>query len=186
MIKNVFLICCAVLFISGLPYYAQDISALISQDAEQEPAPLAPSPVPAKVQKTASQATAHYATGVRAATIPMTRHGHFSADFRINGRSVKGLIDTGATYVAINISTARNLGLSLSKSDFKYQVQTANGKTGAARVNLARMEIGAISVEDVEAFVLEDKALSSTLIGMSFMSKLQSYRVKNSSMELVN
>jgi hypothetical protein len=30
----------------------------------------------------------------------------------------------------------------------------------------------------VEAFVLDDKALSSTLIGMSFMSKLQSYRVK--------
>jgi aspartyl protease family protein len=88
--------------------------------------------------------------------------------------------------VAINTSTARRLGLSLSNSDFKHQVQTANGTTGAALVNLERMEIGAISVANVEAFVLEDKALSSTLIGMSFMSKLQSYRVRNSTMELIN
>ena len=186
MIKNILLVSCAVLVISGLPYYAQDISALISQDAELEAAPQAPSPKVAKVQKVTSQATAHYATGVRAALVPMSREGHFSADFRINGRSVKGMIDTGATYVAINTSTARNLGLNLTNSDFKHQVQTANGKTGAALVNLARMEIGAISVENVEAFVLEDKALSSTLIGMSFMSKLQSYQVKNKRMELVN
>ncbi|WP_417409123.1 retropepsin-like aspartic protease family protein [Hoeflea sp.] len=186
MIKNIFFVSCAVLVISGLPYYAQDISALVSQQAEPETGTQAPSPLAAKVQKTASKPTAHYATGVRAALVPITREGHYSADFRINGRSVKGLIDTGATYVAINASTARHLGLNLSRSDFKHQVQTANGKTGAALVNLERMEIGAISVGNVEAFVLEDKALTSTLIGMSFMSKLQSYRVRNSTMELIN
>jgi aspartyl protease family protein len=65
-------------------------------------------------------------------------------------------------------------------------VRTANGVTRAALVNLDKMEIGAISVDDVEAFVLDDKALSSTLIGMSFMSKLQSYRVKDNRLELVN
>ena len=186
MSKNLFVICCAVLVVSGLPYYAQDISALVSRDQVSQTQPLKPAASGEKVTKVAASPTAHYATGVRAALVPMSRQGHFTADFRINGRSVRGLIDTGATYVAINKSTARQLGVSLTQSDFKYQVQTANGKTGAARVNLARMEIGAISVEDVEAFVLEDKALSSTLIGMSFMSKLQSYRVKNSSMELVN
>lgn len=184
MIKNIFLICCTVLVISGLPYYAQDISALITKDAEVQAAPQ--EPVLAKVQKTASKPTAHYTTGVRAATVPMSRDGHFTADFRINGRSVKGLIDTGATYVAINASTARHLGLRLVTSDFKHQVRTANGTTGAALVALDRMQIGAISVENVEAFVLDDKALSSTLIGMSFMSKLQSYRVHNNRMELVN
>jgi len=184
MIKNVFLICCAVLLISGLPYYAQDISALISQDAETENAPV--QPAPAQVRKTASKATAHYTTGVRAAVVPMSRDGHFSADFRINGRSVKGLIDTGATYVAINESTARHLGLRLTKSDYKHQVRTANGTTSAALVDLDRMQIGAISVENVAAFVLDDKALSTILIGMSFMSKLQSYRVHNNRMELVN
>ena len=116
----------------------------------------------------------------------MSRDGHFSADFRINGRAVKGLIDTGATYVAINTSTARTLGLGLANSDFKHQVRTANGVTSAALVSLDRMEIGAITVHDIEAFVLNDQALSATLIGMSFMSKLQSYRVKDNRLELVN
>lgn len=184
MLKNIFLVSCAVLVISGLPYYAQDISALVTKDTQAVAA--APDPAPVRAQTVAAKPSAHYATGVRAATVPMSREGHFSASFRINGRSVKGLIDTGATYVAINRSTARHLGVSPSQSDFKHQVRTANGTTSAALVNLDRMEIGAISVDNIEAFVLEDKALSSTLIGMSFMSKLKSYRVNNNRMELVN
>ena len=184
MLKNLFLVCCVVLVVSGLPYYAQDITAFISQDAKLDVASQKPSPNQA--QMIAAKPTAHYATGVRAAIVPMTGNGHFSADFRINGRNERGLIDTGATYVAINTSTARKLGLRLSNSDFKYQVSTANGTTSAAMVMLNRMEIGSISVDNVEAFVLADKALSSTLIGMSFMSKLQSYRVKDNKMELVN
>jgi len=184
MLKNIFLVSCAVLAISGLPYYAQDISALVSQDsaADNEAA----TPTSSRAQTVAAKPTAHYATGVRAAVVPMSRDGHFSADFRINGRVVKGLIDTGATYVAINTSTARTLGLGLANSDFKHQVRTANGVTSAALVNLDRMEIGAITVHDIEAFVLNDQALSSTLIGMSFMSKLQSYRVRDNRLELVN
>lgn len=184
MLKNIFLVSCAVLAISGLPYYAQDISAFVSQDTASGTA--ASSPAPSRAQTVAAKPSAHYASGVRAAVVPMNREGHFSADFRINGRLVKGLIDTGATYVAINTSTARTLGLGLANSDFKHQVRTANGITSAALVNLDRMEIGAITVHDIEAFVLNDQALSSTLIGMSFMSKLQSYRVRDNRLELVN
>ena len=100
--------------------------------------------------------------------------------------SLRGLVDTGATYVAINSSTARKLGLTLGPADFKYEVRTANGLTNAALVHLNRMEIGSISVSDVEAFVLNDQALSATLIGMSFMSKLQSYRVRDNQLEMMN
>ena len=51
---------------------------------------------------------------------------------------------------------------------------------------LDRVDVGSISVNNVEAFVLEDAALSATLIGMSFMSKIQSYRVKGSTLELID
>lgn len=185
MFKNLFLISCAVLVVSGLPYYAQDISAFVSPDAGTEAMVQEPSASLAHTTA-ASKPPAHYATGVRAAIVPMSRDGHFNADFRINGRNVRGLIDTGATYVAINSTTARQLGIRLAGSDFKYQVRTANGTTAAALVRLDRMEIGSISVDDVDAFVLEDKALSSTLIGMSFMSKLQSYQVRDNKLELTN
>lgn len=182
MFRNIFILSCAVLAIAGLPQYAQEISVLItdkSKSGTSEPkAFFASAPE--------LQSRAHYATGARAASIPMDKAGHFSADFKINGRNVRGVIDTGATYVAVNMSTARNLGLNPKTSDFKHQVSTANGKTRAALVMLDRMDLGSISVEGVEAFVLDDTALSSTLIGMSFMSKLNSYRVKNQHLEMIN
>ena len=50
--------------------------------------------------------------------------------------------DTGASLVAINVSTARRLGFSPAALDFQHQVRTANGSTKAAYVVLDRIEIG--------------------------------------------
>ncbi len=112
--------------------------------------------------------------------------GHFTGTFRINGKTVSGLVDTGASLVAINESTARKLGFGVNGLDFRYAVNTANGKTDAAQVVLDRIEIGNVRVRDVEAFVLRDKALGGTLVGMSFLKKLKSYQVKGDSLTLAN
>lgn len=111
--------------------------------------------------------------------------GHFLANFRLNGKSVEGLVDTGATSVAINESTARRLGFSAGTLDFRYRVNTANGVARAASVRLERVEIAGIRIRDVDAVVLEDKALSGTLIGMSFLKRLSSFQVQNGSLRLV-
>ncbi|QWW67986.1 TIGR02281 family clan AA aspartic protease [Rhizobium sp. WYJ-E13] len=110
--------------------------------------------------------------------------GHYTGNFRINGKPVQGLIDTGATYVALNESLARRLGFSGNQLDFRYAVNTANGQTKAAHVMLDRVEIGSIRVRSVEAFVLKDEALSGTLVGMSFLQKLASYSVADGSLSL--
>ncbi|NLS18501.1 TIGR02281 family clan AA aspartic protease [Rhizobium sp. P40RR-XXII] len=110
--------------------------------------------------------------------------GHYEGDFTINGRSVHGLIDTGATYVAMNESTARSLGFSSVDLDYRYPIQTANGTSKVAHVKLDRLEIGTIRVRDVDAMVAKDSALSTTLIGMSFMKKLNSFGVQNGNLLL--
>ncbi|NLS01883.1 TIGR02281 family clan AA aspartic protease [Rhizobium sp. P32RR-XVIII] len=110
--------------------------------------------------------------------------GHYRGDFKINGKPVQGLIDTGATYVALNESLARHLGYGAGQLDFRYAVNTANGQTKAAHVTLDRVEIGGIHVRSVEAFVLKDEALSMTLVGMSFLKKLQSYSVADGALSL--
>jgi aspartyl protease family protein len=110
--------------------------------------------------------------------------GHYTGDFRINGKAVQGMIDTGATYVALNESLARRLGYTANQLDFRYAVNTANGQTKAAHVTLDRVEIGGIRVRAVEAFILKDDALSSTLVGMSFLQKLASYSVADGSLSL--
>src|SRR5690606_31593419 len=60
--------------------------------------------------------------------------GHFSADFRLNGRRMPAMIDTGASVVAINRSTARRIGIDLTPADFTGVVETANGRAKAAGV----------------------------------------------------
>ncbi len=70
----------------------------------------------------------------RSTRIAADERGHFIAKARLNGRPVDVLVDTGATLVAINESTARRIGLKLSAADFKYKVNTANGQTMAAQL----------------------------------------------------
>ena len=112
--------------------------------------------------------------------------GQFSSTFKLNGRTVAGMVDTGATYVAINETIAKQIGISGSDLNYQYNVNTANGTIKAAHVTLDRIEIGSLKVRDVEAFVLKDKALNSMLIGMSFLKKLSSFSVKDGSLVLVN
>ena len=105
--------------------------------------------------------------------------GHFTGDFRLNGRTVPAMIDTGASVVALNRSTARRIGISPAQADFVHEVSTANGSTRGAAVMLDRLQIGRIDVEKVQAIVLDDKALGGTLIGMSFLGRLGKYQVEN-------
>ncbi|WP_332302186.1 TIGR02281 family clan AA aspartic protease [Rhizobium sp. GR12] len=111
--------------------------------------------------------------------------GHFNAAFRINGKPFDGLVDTGASMVAINETIARRLGFGVNSLDYKYAISTANGQTMAAYVKLDRVEIGAIRVQNVDAMVLKDNALSNMLIGMSFLKQLSSFKVSGGEMRLV-
>ncbi|UVK40591.1 TIGR02281 family clan AA aspartic protease [Mesorhizobium sp. AR10] len=121
----------------------------------------------------------------RKVLVAADERGHFTTSLKLNGRQVDGLIDTGATLVAINTSTARRIGLSLNQSDFRHEVNTANGAIKAAVVTIDRLQIGKITVEDVQAVVLDDKALRANLIGMSFLQRLQKYQVENGTLLLV-
>lgn len=111
-------------------------------------------------------------------------HGHFNADFRLNGRAVPAMVDTGASLVAINRSTARRIGIGLNSADFTAAVETANGRARAARVTIDRIAVGRVEFRDVPAMVLEDRALSETLIGMSFLSKLRRFHVEGGALVL--
>ncbi|CAM5377064.1 TIGR02281 family clan AA aspartic protease [Mesorhizobium sp. UC22_110] len=111
--------------------------------------------------------------------------GHFRSPFKINGRQVDALIDTGATLVALNTSTARRVGLSISPSDFTQQVSTANGPVKVAVVRLASLQVGKIALDNIDAVVIDDRALSTNLIGMSFLSRLGKYAVEDGELLMV-
>lgn len=144
------------------------------QDDKAQPSAMAPN---AKV--------AFSAPSARKVTVDADARGHFSASFRLNGRQIDAMIDTGASVVAINLSTARRIGVQVGNADFVHDVSTANGTVKAAIANIDRLQIGRIEVENVQAMVLQDKALSGTLIGMSFLSRLARYQVEGGALLMV-
>jgi len=112
--------------------------------------------------------------------------GHFITAADINGTSVRVLVDTGATAVALSYEDAHSVGLSPGNLDYDVPVSTANGITKAARVRLDRVVIDGVEVEDVDGLVLPEGALAGTLLGMSFLSRLSSFRVEDGVLYLRN
>jgi aspartyl protease family protein len=117
--------------------------------------------------------------------IPADPMGQFSTDVEVNGSRIsKMLVDTGATLVALSYEDAAAAGLFPAPADYKYQVSTANGVAHVARAKLVDVRIGNIVVHDVEAVVGERGALSGSLLGMAFLSKLSRFSVESGALVL--
>jgi aspartyl protease family protein len=111
----------------------------------------------------------------RTLSISRDVRGHFATDGRIEGQRIGFMIDTGASLVALNETSAARFGLRPSRSDYRITVSTANGTIKAARTHLSAIELGGLVVRDVEAMVLPDEALSENLLGLSFLSRLKRF-----------
>jgi aspartyl protease family protein len=122
--------------------------------------------------------------GVRSLSIPPDVRGHFQAIGRIDGQHINFMVDTGASVVALNESSAARFGLRPSRSEYNAIVTTANGTIKAARTRIAMMDVGGLIVRDVEAMVLPDEALSENLLGLSFLSRLKRFEYANGKMLL--
>ncbi len=131
----------------------------------------------AQVQKVASMPAVSAVSGGKA-RIEADAKGHFTTQFKLNGRRIDAMIDTGATVVALNRSTARKIGVSLTAEDFTHTVSTANGEVKAAPAMIDVLEVGRIRLEGVQALVLDDKALQTSLVGMNVLSRLARYKVE--------
>ena len=101
--------------------------------------------------------------------------GHFTAKTEVNGTSVSMIVDTGASTIVLRPEDAKKAGIDVSGLSFTVPVLTANGRAMAARVRLNSVAIGPLQREDVDALVAEPDALTESLLGMSFLSRLRSY-----------
>jgi len=121
---------------------------------------------------------------VRSISLTPDSRGHFLTEARINGQRVNFMVDTGASVVAVNESSASRFGVYPSRGDFTANVTTANGTIKGARTRLAMVDVGGLVVRDVDALVLPDEALSENLLGLSFLSRLRRFEYSNGQMVL--
>ncbi|GLS27887.1 TIGR02281 family clan AA aspartic protease [Marinibactrum halimedae] len=97
--------------------------------------------------------------------------GHFYTNGNINGQSVNFLVDTGATFISMNQSTADRLNIDY-RSGRRAQSHTANGMAQIYVVSLRAVEIGGLVVNNVQASVHLGSSPETVLLGNSFLSKM--------------
>ena len=115
--------------------------------------------------------------GTAAASVMVTadEYGHFTTMGQVNGIPVRFAVDTGATFIAFHANEARRLGLDYRKGQ-KVLMDTAAGIAPAYRIKLDTVRVGDISVNSVDAVVMDSEGPSIALLGMSFLSRMDMKR----------
>jgi aspartyl protease family protein len=106
--------------------------------------------------------------------LPGGEGGHFRVAAIINGKTVDGVIDTGATFVSMSIAEAQRLGIDYLKGQ-KGMSSTANGVVPTYLVRLRSVRIRDVEVFDVQASVTTGQ-LPVVLLGNSFLSRFKMVR----------
>jgi aspartyl protease family protein len=85
--------------------------------------------------------------------------------------------------VVLSPADARRMGFDLGRLDFTGRAETANGHVRSAPVRLRELVIGPIRLTDVRAAVNEAE-MSESLLGLSFLSRLEGYEVSGDRLTL--
>jgi aspartyl protease family protein len=143
-----------------------------------------PPPAPPKRIAAVTLAAPTPASGGGPVILEGNRFGHFQAEVLIDGVTLKMLVDTGASAITLTAEDAERAGIHPFPTDYKIDVNTANGISQVARVDLREVSVGSISVRDVPALVMQSGASSVSLLGMSFLQRLSSFQVSDNRLVL--
>ena len=111
--------------------------------------------------------------------IPIKQDGHYWVSMNVNNQKVLFIVDTGASSVTLSYADAEKLNLHLFDNDFDIVVNTASGQTTMAEVYLDVVSIGAIELYGVKALVAREGMLSVSLLGMSYLNKLDRFEFRD-------
>jgi aspartyl protease family protein len=119
----------------------------------------------------------HVISHGRTVEVARTSGGDFAISGQVNGAHVAMVLDTGASSVVLTPDDAKAAGLPLDLLNYTVSIDTANGRTRAAPVTLDHITIGGLEERSVEALVVQPGQLRTSLLGMSFLNRLQSWQV---------
>ncbi|OYX13642.1 MAG: histidine kinase [Rhizobiales bacterium 32-66-8] len=117
-------------------------------------------------------------SGTTTAEVVRSADGDFAVRALINEAISQMLVDTGASSVVLTLEDARAAGLPVDFLKYDVPVDTANGRMRAASVVLDRLTVGGIIERRVPALVTPKGVLRTSLLGMSFLSRLDSFEIR--------
>lgn len=108
---------------------------------------------------------------------------HFYADTEIDGTNVRMMVDSGASIIALTRRDAEAIGIDVDRLPVGGMASTAGGEVPMRVTVLDSVDVDGIEVRRVEAAVI-DTDMGVSLLGQSFLAKLESVKVEGDTMTL--
>jgi len=116
--------------------------------------------------------------------VSMAPDGHFWVVASINGAKTRMLIDSGATVTAISTGTAHAARVDTGTGLTPVMLRTANGVAPARIGSIDELRVGNIVARNLK--IVSAPGLGGLdVLGMNFLSKLDSWRVEGRTLILV-
>jgi aspartyl protease family protein len=116
--------------------------------------------------------------------VNMASDGHFWVLASINGVKTRMLIDSGATITAVSGRTSREAKVDTATRLAPVVLQTANGAAPAQTGKVDELRVGNIVARNLK--IVTSPGLGTLdVLGMNFLSKLESWRVEGRTLILV-
>ena len=114
-------------------------------------------------------------------TLERERNGHFFANAKVNGTTIRFLVDTGATQIALTVEDARKAGVRMD-GETSVIGRGASGPVRGQEVTIDRVRLGSQESTTMEAVVIEGG--DQSLLGQSFLAKFSSVEIQGDTMTL--
>ena len=112
--------------------------------------------------------------------IAMAEDGHFWVEGELNGKTVRFLVDSGATVTTIGQETAAEAGIAADGR--RAPVSTANGVVLMDQGRAERLKLGPIERSDFGVFIAREDTIN--VLGMNFLSTLSRWSVEGRTLVL--
>jgi len=127
--------------------------------------------------RSAFSASYPVATSAHEVVVGADDNGSFFVTGRVNGQLVRFLVDTGASETVLSPADAERLGVDPASLRFDRAAETANGVGYGAPFKADSLVVGPIALSDVP-MVINQAPMSSSLLGLTFLGRLESFQVR--------
>ncbi|TCD02242.1 TIGR02281 family clan AA aspartic protease [Erythrobacteraceae bacterium CFH 75059] len=115
--------------------------------------------------------------------IRLSPDGHFWITADVNGERARFLVDTGATLTAVSADLAARAGLEPRQGGLPVRIVTANGAVAADLTRIDALAFGNIEARSIDA-VIAPSLGQTNVLGMNFLSRLESWQVRDNTLIL--
>jgi aspartyl protease family protein len=122
------------------------------------------------------------ATSTLEVTLQRSSDRHFYVDAGVNGNSIRFLVDTGASEIALTEEDARKAGIVVDPSKYELIGQGASGMVRGQFVQLDKLDLGDIHQSKVQAVVIPGANVS--LLGQPFLENIDEIVIRKGEMVL--